>query len=36
MKNKLRPKVILEGTHLTFKTEFVFVLNGHSHMAGEE
>ena len=29
MGNKLTPKVILEGTRLTFKTEIAFELNEH-------
>jgi hypothetical protein len=29
MGNKLVPKIILEGTRLTFKTEVAFALNEH-------
>jgi hypothetical protein len=31
---KLTPKVILEGTRLTFKTEIAFALNDHSRFTG--
>jgi len=31
---KLCPKVILEGTRLTFKTEIAFALNEHPHVVG--
>jgi hypothetical protein len=34
MVNKLTPKVILEGTRLTFKTEIAFGLNEHPHVVG--
>ena len=34
MGNKLTPKVILEGTRLTFKTEIAFALNEHPRMVG--
>jgi len=34
MGNKLCPKVILEGTRLTFKTEIAFELNEHAHVVG--
>jgi hypothetical protein len=34
MGNKLCPKVILEGTRLTFKTEIAFELNQHPHIVG--
>ncbi len=34
MSNKLCPKVILEGTRLTFKTEIAFALNEHPRMVG--
>ena len=33
--NKLCPKVILEGTRLTFKTEFAFELNEHPRVVGQ-
>lgn len=32
--NKLTPKVILEGTRLTFKTEMAFELNEHPRFVG--
>ena len=32
---KLTPKVILEGTRLTFKTEIAFRLNEHPRFVGE-
>lgn len=35
MGRKLCPKVILEGTRLTFKTEIAFALNEHPRMVGE-
>jgi hypothetical protein len=31
---KLCPKIILEGTRLTFKTEIAFALNEHPHIVG--
>jgi len=31
---KLTPKIILEGTRLTFKTEFASALNEHPHIVG--
>jgi hypothetical protein len=34
MGNKLIPKIILEGTRLTFKTEIAFALNEHPRMVG--
>src|SRR5687768_15859369 len=34
MRNKLCPKVILEGTRLTFKTEIAFELNEHPRIVG--
>jgi len=34
MGNKLCPKVILEGTRLTFKTEIAFELNEHARVVG--
>jgi len=34
MGNKLTPKVILEGTRLTFKTEVAFALNEHPRIVG--
>jgi hypothetical protein len=34
MGNKLCPKVILEGTRLTFKTETAFELNEHPRIVG--
>lgn len=34
MPNKLTPKVILEGTRLTFKTEIAFELNQHPRFVG--
>ncbi|HLO30986.1 MAG TPA: hypothetical protein VK249_17700, partial [Anaerolineales bacterium] len=34
MGNKLCPKVILEGTRLTFKTEIAFELNEHPRVVG--
>jgi hypothetical protein len=34
MGNKLTPKVILEGTRLTFKTEIAFELNQHPRVVG--
>lgn len=34
MGNKLTPKVILEGTRLTFKTEIAFELNRHPRIVG--
>ena len=34
MSNKLTPKVILEGTRLTFKTEIAFELNEHPRVVG--
>ena len=34
MGNKLCPKVILEGTRLTFKTEIAFELNEHPRLVG--
>lgn len=34
MGNKLCPKVILEGTRLTFKTEIAFTLNEHPRVVG--
>src|SRR5512134_17745 len=34
MGNKLTPKIILEGTRLTFKTEIAFELNEHSRVVG--
>jgi len=32
--NKLTPKIILEGTRLTFKTEIAFELNAHPRIVG--
>ena len=34
MGNKLCPKIILEGTRLTFKTEIAFALNEHPRLVG--
>lgn len=34
MSSKLCPKIILEGTRLTFKTEIVFALNEHPRIVG--
>jgi len=34
MSGKLCPKIILEGTRLTFKTEIAFALNGHPEIVG--
>ncbi len=34
MSSKLCPKIILEGTHLTLKTEIAFELNGHPRIVG--
>jgi len=34
MGNKLRPKIILEGTRLIFKTEIAFELNEHPRIVG--
>ena len=34
MAHKLTPKVILEGTRLTFKTEIAFALNEHARIVG--
>jgi hypothetical protein len=34
MSSKLCPKIILEGTRLTFKTEIAFELNEHSRIVG--
>jgi len=34
MPNKLCPKIILEGTRLTFKTEIAFALNEHPRIVG--
>ena len=34
MGNKLTPKIILEGTRLTFKTEVAFALNEHPRIVG--
>ena len=34
MGNKLTPKIILEGTRLTFKTEIAFALNEHPRLVG--
>lgn len=34
MGSKLCPKIILEGTRLTFKTEIAFELNGHPRIVG--
>jgi type III secretory pathway component EscT len=34
MGNKLCPKIILEGTRLTFKTEIAFELNEHPRIVG--
>ena len=34
MGNKLVPKIILEGTRLTFKTEIAFALNEHPRIVG--
>ena len=33
---KLCPKIILEGTRLTFKTEIAFVLNEHPRQASRQ
>lgn len=35
MSSKLVPKIILEGTRLTFKTEIAFALNEHPRIVGE-
>jgi hypothetical protein len=35
MGNKLTPKIILEGTRLTFKTEIAFELNEHPRIVGQ-
>jgi len=35
MGKKLTPKIILEGTRLTFKTEIAFALNEHPRITGE-
>jgi hypothetical protein len=35
MGNKLTPKIILEGTRLTFKTEIAFALNEHPRIVGQ-
>lgn len=32
--SKLTPKIILEGTHLTFKTDIAFALNEHPGIVG--
>lgn len=34
MSSKLCPKIILEGTRLTLKTEIAFALNEHPHLVG--
>ncbi len=34
MSNKLCPKIILEGTRMTFKTEIAFALNEHPRLVG--
>ncbi len=34
MPGKLTPKIILEGTRLTFKTEIAFALNEHPEIVG--
>jgi hypothetical protein len=34
MSNKLVPKIILEGTRLTYKTEIAFALNEHPRLVG--
>ena len=34
MGNKLTPKIILEGTRLTFKTEIAFAINEHPRIVG--
>ena len=34
MAGKLCPKIILEGTRLTFKTEIAFTLNEHPRLVG--
>ncbi|HTX93234.1 MAG TPA: hypothetical protein VMC09_18610 [Anaerolineales bacterium] len=34
MAPKLTPKIILEGTRLTFKTDIAFALNEHPHLVG--
>lgn len=34
MGNKLVPKIILEGTRLTFKTDIAFALNEHPRIVG--
>jgi hypothetical protein len=34
MTGRLTPKVILEGTHLIFKTDIAFALNEHAHVVG--
>jgi hypothetical protein len=34
MSNKLVPKIILEGTRLTFKTDIAFALNEHPRLVG--
>jgi hypothetical protein len=32
--SKLCPKIILEGTHLTYKTDIAFALNEHARVVG--
>jgi hypothetical protein len=32
--SKLTPKIILEGTRLTFKTDITFMLNEHPRIVG--
>jgi len=34
MSHKLTPKIMLEGTHLTFKTDIAFALNEHPRFVG--
>jgi hypothetical protein len=34
MSSKLCPKIILEGTRLTFKTDIAFALNEHPRIVG--
>ena len=34
MGRKLTPKIILEGTRLTFKTDLAFALNEHPRIVG--
>jgi len=36
MSKKLTPKIILEGTRLTFKTDIAFALNEHPELLDQE